>query len=289
MRGVSVMYFSNLLNESVFNKRDGRQGSMPFVCESSDLTVADAHVVCENEILTVKTGSDAAKKDLFMHGLDGNPEDLVVPNKQYKLGITYGDIQDTEENPLIVVLASSIKLYAGVTSYIKYITMDNCIMAMLVFGACEFKFPDGTCVPMQRCNSSNLTERQTIEYDCKSILGLSRLEDGESKYVITNDVVNAVVVSFSSSKGTSFDGVKYKTMKSHVKVFNSKNIQAARDKERKRKERAEQLRLKKINDRKEAERLQRLKKEKEQQEEIDKQFGGINQGALDFLRAVNSN
>lgn len=283
------MYFSNLLNESISNKRENRQGTVPFVCESSELTIADAHVVCENDILTVKTGDEAAKMDLFMHGLNGSPEDLIIPNKQYKLGITYEDIKDTEENPLIVVLASSIKLYAGVTTYIKYITMDNCIMAMLVFGACEFKFPDGTCVPMQRCNSANLLERQTIEYDSKSIVGLSRLEDSESNYVITNDVVNAVVVSFSSSKGTSFDGVKYKTIKSHVKVFNSKNIVAAREKERRRKEKVEQLRLKKINERKEAERLQRLKKEQEQQEELDKQFSGVNQGALAFLQAVNNN
>lgn len=284
------MYFSNLFNARVRDERKCGRGTIPFVCDSDILTVEDAHVVCNDGMLLVKTGAEALKDDIFMQGLiSEDPEELIL-GKQYKLDLRYKDIQETAENPLIVVLAKSIKLYAGVTTYIKYITMDDCILAMLVFGACEFTFPDGTSVPMQRCNNSlNLVNRQTVEYDAKSIAGLSRLEDKESNYLMTNDVVNAVVVSFSSSRGTTFDGVRYKTMKNHVKVFNTKNVLYAREKERKRKERAELLKLQKIEERKKAELREKQLKKDEEQKVLDEQFSGINQGALAFLNAVNNN
>ncbi len=284
------MYFSNLFNARVRDERKCGRGTIPFVCDSDILTVEDAHVVCNDGMLLVKTGAEALKDDIFMQGLiSEDPEELIL-GKQYKLDLRYKDIQETAENPLIVVLAKSIKLYAGVTTYIKYITMDDCILAMLVFGACEFTFPDGTSVPMQRCNNSlNLVNRQTVEYDAKSIAGLSRLEDEESNYLMINDVVNAVVVSFSSSRGTTFDGVRYKTMKNHVKVFNTKNVLDAREKERKRKERAELLKLQKIEERKKAELREKQLKKDEEQKVLDEQFSGINQGALAFLNAVNNN
>lgn len=284
------MYFSNLLNSPYENARDSKKGSMSFKVGSFDnRVVGDAHVVVEDGNLTVRTGNEFADKDLFLHGFNVEDMSSKVMGVKSKSSLTYNDIRDTQDNPLIVVLARSIKFYAGVTTYIKYITMGSDVLAMLVFGACEFTFADGSSVPMQRCNTSNLEERRTFEYSGTDLLELSIIQDEESWYRMNDDMVNAVIVSYTSSKGTAFDCVRYKTFKHHTKVFNTVRLEAAREKVRIKKAKIEVEKARK----QEEQRLAMLKakkekeeREREEQEEIDKQFTGVNAGALAFLNAI---
>lgn len=286
------MYFSNLLSEEKTFSRDKKAGTMPFVCNTSEITTENCHVVSENGVLTLKQGDVDATKDLFMKGLYNDNLDEAFDLTGKKSSITYREIEDTAENPMIVVLASTIKLYAGVRTYIKYINIaEDAVLAMLVFGACEFTFPDGTSVPMQRCNSSVLDGRKTFDYTGSKMRDLSVLTDKESGYVINNDIVNAVIVNYTSSKGTAFDGVSYKTVKEHTVMFDRRNLDNARKKEQERKKKIEMEKALKLAQRKAAElEAKRKAKEKAEQEakEVESQYSdnGLNLGAQAFLRAV---
>lgn len=289
------MYFSNLIGGKVESKRDSRTGSVPFKCDLDDSVTPNAHVVLDKNTNTivVRQGDVPVEEDLFMQGLTCEDGNAKIFGEKAKTALTYNDIKDTDENPLIVVLAKTIKLYAGVTTYIKYITMeDGYVLAMLVYGACEFTFSDGTSVAMQRCNTSYLDERTKIEYTGKSICELSELEDEESGYKLNNDIVNAVIVSFSSNNGKAFNGVRYKTLKRHTKMFNPSRLEAAKKKAEEKRMKEEQRKQELLEARKQAEieaKRKALEKQQKEKEEVEKQFGtvnGVNQGAVAFMNAV---
>lgn len=289
------MYFSNLIGGKIESKRDNRVGSVPFICSLEESVVPNAHVVLDKNTntLVVRQGNVPVAEDLFMQGLTCENGSAKVLGEKSKLSLTFNDIKDTEDNPLIVVLAKSIKFYAGVSTYVKYITMeDGYVLAMLVFGACEFTFGDGTSVAMQRCNSSILEDRTTYEYNGKTICELSDIEDSESGYKLNNDIVNAVIVSFSSNNGKSYNGVRYKTLKSHTKMFNFTRLAEAKRKAAAKREKEEQRKQEMLEARKKAEieaRRKAMEKEKEEKKEVEKQFGvvnGVNQGAVAFMNAV---
>lgn len=298
------MYFSNLFNSVYKSDRGGRKGTIPFECSISEKVSPDTHVVLEDNKICLKHDISDKNNDLFLFGL--NPEDMntKVLGEKSRLSLTYNDIKDTDENPLIVVLAKSIKFYAGVSTYIKYINIGKDVLAMLVFGACEFTFPDGTSVAMQRCNSSYLEERIKFEYTGEDLSKTSILEDKESGYRYNNEAVNSVIVSYTSSKGTAFDGVKYRTVLNHVNVFDSSKLEEAREKANKRKKLLEQEKQRKLEERKKAEeraRLKAIKEEKNKQEKVNKQFksnnhetveiptsGRVNNGALAFMNAIKN-
>lgn len=286
------MYFSNLIGGRFESKRDNRTGSVPFKCEYEESVLPDAHVVLDKNTntLVVRQGDVPEEQDLFMHGFNVENGSAKIMGEKSKVSTTYNDIKDTDENPLIAVLAKSIKFYAGVTTYIKYITLeDGYVLAMLVFGACEFTFADGTEVAMQRCNTSILDGRLKFEYTGKTICELSDIEDPESGYKLNNDMVNAVVVNYTSTNGKTFNGVRYKTLKIHTRIFNFTRLAEAKRKAAAKKEREEQKKQEMLLARKAAE-LEAKKKAKEQEMEeqkaIDQQFSGVNQGALAFMNAV---
>lgn len=289
------MYFSNLIGENVESKRDGRVGSVSFICGLKESVTPNAHVVLDKEsnTLVVRQGDVPVSEDLFMFGIVSEEGNSKVFGEKSKIELTYNVIKDTDENPLIVVLAKSIKFFAGVSTYIKYITLEEgYVLAMLVYGACEFTFADGTGVAMQRCNTSNIEDRTAIEYTGKTISELSDLEDPESGYKLNNDIVNAVIVNIVSNNGKTYSGVKYKTLKSHTKLFNSTRLIEARKKAVLKKEKEEQRKQEMLEARKKAEieaKRKAMEKEREEKMEVDKQFGvvnGVNQGAVAFMNAV---
>ena len=260
------MYFSNLLDRKV---EVSRGKSFPFVCEYEDRVLENAHIVVENNQLVVKVGDEYAEKDLFLKGLSGVAETAVegITTKSKRIhDFTYGELKDTAENPLIVVLAKGFSIYAGCRSLVKYIELGGgYVLAMLVFGACSFSMEDGSEVPMQRCDFSGISERAKFEFTGETIKNMSNVVDKESNYRVNGDMVNAVLVNFSSSKGKVFDGVSYRTVKEMSTVFKTDTMLMEREKtaERKAKETARKLAI-------EAERAQRsaeAKAERERQQE----------------------
>lgn len=226
------MYFSNLLDRKV---EVSRGKSFPFVCEYEDRVLENAHIVVENNQIVVKVGDEYAEKDLFLKGLSGVAETAVegITTKSKRIhDFTYGELKDTAENPLIVVLAKGFSIYAGCRSLVKYIELGSgYVLAMLVFGACSFSMEDGSEVPMQRCDFSDIGERAKFEFTGETIKGMSNVVDKESNYRVNVDMVNAVLVNFSSSKGKVFDGVSYRTIKEMSTVFKTDTMIMKREKE----------------------------------------------------------
>lgn len=256
------MYFSNLLDRKV---EVSRGNSFPFVCEYEDRVLENAHIVVENNQIVVKVGDEYAEKDLFLKGLSGVAETAVegITTKSKRIhDFTYGELKDTAENPLIVVLAKGFSIYAGCRSLVKYIELGSgYVLAMLVFGACSFSMEDGSEVPMQRCDFSVISERAKFEFTGETIKGMSNVVDKESNYRVNGDMVNAVLVNFSSSKGKVFDGVSYRTIKEMSTVFKTDTMMMKREKaaERMAKKTARKLAI-------EAERAQRSAEAKAERE-----------------------
>ena len=266
------MYFSNLLDRKV---EVSRGKSFPFVCEYEDRVLENAHIVLENNQLTVKVGDEYAEKDLFLKGLSGVAETAVegITTKSKRIhDFTYGELKDTAENPLIVVLASGFSIYAGCRSLVKYIELGGgYVLAMLVFGACSFSMEDGTEVPMQRCDFSDIGERAMFKFTGETIKNMSNVVDKESNYRVNGDMVNAVLVNFSSSKGKVFDGVSYRTVKEMSTLFKSDVMMQEREKVAERKARAEAKRVAIEAERAQRSAEARAERERQQEEALKEQ------------------
>lgn len=276
------MYFSNLLEGNFVRdfQRHTRTGTIPFVCNVDERAI-EADVVLKNNQITI--GNAGEGENLFAKGLNG--EDSEVFLERFKTGLTYKEIKDTAENPLIVVLAKSIKFYVGVKTYVKYINIsDDFVLAMLVYGACEFTFEDGTSVPMQRCSTTNLDNRTTVEYSGKKLRECAKFECKESGYNLNYDVVSAVVVHIPNTSSCN-----YRSVPEHVLVFDNKNWEVAKAKAAERKAKLEEERLRKEEEKRQAA-LEAERKRKEEEEakakEVEQQFEEASVGAAAFLQAV---
>lgn len=112
-----------------------------------------------NNVLEVSEGT--SEDNIF--ALMGADEDFPIKVKGAP-SLTYKDLKDTAENPLIVVATESIRFFNDVPTFVKVLFVnDDFFLVMLVYGACEMKL--GTSyVPLQRCSSADI-ERKGIHSD----------------------------------------------------------------------------------------------------------------------------
>lgn len=248
------MYFSNLLNERGVGefKRNSRVGVIPFVGSVESGSV-EGHVCIKDGKIVVDEAGDG---DLFMKGMEGDKNSPYL--EVYKSGLTFGDVADTEENPLIVVLAKSIKFYVGVKTFIKFLNISNdAVMVCLVYGACEFTFDDGTSVALQRCNLADLENKKVKEFSAKDLREHCAVMAGEGKdYNIEWDCVNALLVNLTSEYSGSFRAVR-----EECNIFSTAGIEKANERyQEKLKQKAEEQRIR--EERKKQFKLEQEAKEK---------------------------
>lgn len=257
------MYFSNLLDERGVGTFE-RKRSFPFVNQYNERSVEAGVVVGENTLQVVEGG-----EDLFLKGMTA--EDMSAKFLEgAKSGLTYRDVADTETNPMITVLARSVKLYVGVKTFLKYINIaDDMVLACLVYGACEFTFDDGVSVALQRCNETNLDGKKTVEFTGKMLRESGGVFDKESNWTNRDDVVNAVLFQVVGEHSWNSKNIREMSV-----VFNDANLKIEREKEARRKQKAEEERLKheewKKQQAKLAEEAAKRAAEKEEQEKAEK-------------------
>lgn len=101
---------------------------------------------------------DTSEDNIF--ALMGNEDEIPVKVKGAP-SLTYKDLKDTAENPLIVVATDGIRFFNDVPTFVKVLFVnDDFFLVMLVYGACEMKL--GTSyVPLQRCSTDDI-ERKGI-------------------------------------------------------------------------------------------------------------------------------
>lgn len=226
------MYFSNMLcSEGKIFVRGGKEGTYPFVCDAVERVSVGA-VTLKNKQLVVGNPSE----DILCKEIREHQQKSDIYNKEVGCKLTYGQVADTEENPLITVLCRGIYFYEGVKSFIKFVNLGSQgILACLVYGACDFEFDDGEVVPMQRCNDQSL-DRKRHYYTGEKLMQCFYAEDKESGYNYAYDAVFGGLVNIGIVKGEM--SFKYRTVKDKTYLFCSEGIEAAREKERKRKEEA---------------------------------------------------
>lgn len=160
------MFYSNMLSNVKAGKYSRNNGeSFPLIIEDNE-KVSNCSVRVFDGSLCV-TGTPVGEN---IFELRGNKEDVPTPFKGCGK-LTYSDLADTEDNPLVVVCSKGIKFYNDIPTYIDVLFVNNDMMiAMLIYGACEFQFDDGSFLPLQRCNDVNLEGRKTHSpFTCESL------------------------------------------------------------------------------------------------------------------------
>lgn len=234
------MYYGSLLNHVESGDFYRGKGAVRFEYVKSKDLMRDAGLVLQNDKLKIVPG---AKENLFMQGIQGVDPSEKLDKKLFKLGryddLSYADVQDSEENPLIIVLCKKINFIQGTKAFVKYVQLQDYILAVLVYGVCEFVNDDDEPVMMSRCYSADIDGKQRHTYTAEDMKRLSRMVDPESGYDLCRDAVCAVVVDYSGAKSGAISSVSYKTVGNCVKIFDARGLTEAREKAAAKKAQAE--------------------------------------------------
>lgn len=256
------MYFSNMLEKKVNYKN--------FYTEH-DERIFEGFVTDCGGRLTVSDSKEG--EDVFLSGINKENEFLFSDAK-----LSYNDVKDTDVNPLITVLAKAVHFYSGVKSLVKFVNIQDGILACLIYGACKFEFENGESIPMQRCNNQDLQGRSLVRYTSDSLESVVIVRDKESGYNMCNDVVNAVVVSIKGDSSAS-----YKSVRELTYLFNKENVKIARIKAEEKRKREEDARQEKLRVRREQEELHKRRVEEKRIQEEELKSGYVSVGAAEFM------
>ena len=226
------MYYGALLKNVADGDLYRGKGAMRFAYQNGGLLKGAGLVVKDGKLAMSGVGSE--EDNLFMKGIAGMNPVKKLDKKLFKLGryedLTYGDIRDTDENPLIAVLCKKINFYQGTKAFVKYVQLEDYILAVLVYGICEFVDDEGNGTVMYRCYTADYEGKQKHTYTAQDMKRLTHMIDPESGYDMSKDVVNAVVVDYSGAKAGVLSSVSYKTVGECVEVFDETGLNAAREK-----------------------------------------------------------
>lgn len=190
---------------------------------------------------------DAASKARYPQGVY-NP--FGVSSKK---PLSFTEVSDTANNPLIIVLCKSIEVYRGIDVDAKYIVIDDeHILFCLISGVARI---DG--IPMSRCCSSSIIDRKSKVLNASEFSTMAYCRDNATGYDYTNDAIVHIRISYGIDKlGGDFMG--YKTSSNFTWVFNETNLNKA--KERKKELDARRAELLKKREEKEKEKLESINK-----------------------------
>jgi len=266
------MYFANLLGEDGVRSFDrGSSKCIPFVNEHENTTAG--FVALKDGKLVVSTDGE----NLFLKGIKNEKDDAVLNFTSHKAHkgktkhLTFKEIKDTDENPLIIVLCKEISLYDSIPTGLKYIYIgEDYMLACLIYGACDF---DG--ITMQRCNVTDTNGKQKATFTGKHLSLFSRCIDPETEYCYMKDVVNHVELSYKGEEGCS----RYSTVTSMVNKFDERGLKEAQ--EQRARDLIRKQQVQDLKDSAEQERVSIIDKKRQdiEQEEASK-------GAAMFLKAV---
>lgn len=167
-------------------------------------------ITMSGDVVTMCEGN--VGENLFGVGLNEDGDELAFTS--VKARVTKSMIKDTDENPVIAVLCSSIAVYSGVPTCLRcmYIN-DDIILACLLYGACEFNG-----IPMVRCYNGdiadNVAKRTFTGADVKSFVD----SKGKSGYNYINEYMFTTVISFSASK--SGESINFRNIPEGCKILN---------------------------------------------------------------------
>ena len=263
------MIFCNLIGnglENGFARKVNKLSGVPvkFNVDSDALTyggeTAGVRVFFENGSVVVSDAPVGGGDGWNAFAMAGASDSFVFPEevqgrrvKQNPL--LWADVQETDENPVILVACKAIHLVNNISSYLKVLQVsDKVILAMLVSGAVGYETEEGEILYLSRCleEGVSISNRATRKLTPATLDSMLMLEDNHG-YKYNMDMV----VSFCAYlQGTS---VGIRPMKKDCVVIDP---QAA--------ERAAAVK-KRAEDRKKAEEERKRAEEEEQKKRNEEQ------------------
>lgn len=218
------MYFSNLMGD--ISKKYSRWGSMPITFVDSDgVSTKSVKVVLTEEGNKELLLTDGEGTNVF--AMSGNESEKFYADKS---DLTFGDIADTEDNPLIVVCTKGVRFFYNIPTYIRTLFInDDMMLIELIYGACEFQFADGTFVALQRCNDDNLADRELTDVlKCERLSEMFSFNTPGGYNKAFCSIVPVYVEPVSTKKSTH---VGYLCDKDKVIIFDEDSIKERLQKE----------------------------------------------------------
>lgn len=274
------MKFCNLLEVSPsVSRKLGKQSGLPLSLNIGEsgcqpYSITDNAVICSDgksvivQPATLGTNTNDVHNNLF--ALVGNPTDEVMPYYKRKSDVPlyWSEVQETPENPALIIMCKAIHLINGVKSYLKILNVNkDCIIAMLVAGAAGFEACDGEVIDQSRCcDVSTINMRKSKRLSPEDLNNMLILKDANG-YSYNMDMAVSVYAYYGA------DMVTVKTIKESCFIFdpeatNRSNAMAA-EAERKRQEaeeRKKQEELQLLKDREYQKEYNRMRAEKEYNE-----------------------
>lgn len=204
------MFYTSMLGE--VNGTFCRKRSFPIMIDTEGVSSGDVTIRVHNGVIRVGAGIEGNELFCAVGG-----DDFIPTNYEPALPFTNADLADTEDNPLIVVLTNAVRFYADTPCLIKTLFINNDMMLVeLVYGACEFAFADGSFVPLQRCDDSDLNRKKvamTLDIKALSERVLNSTKGGwDKKY----EMVNPLCIIC----GRDGDNARFRFLKDAAYVFN---------------------------------------------------------------------
>lgn len=182
------MLVTNILGKDVIGKKGKRLGNVIFNNDNAE------------------TKAFLVGRDIVFQGspVEGGTElDLVGTCRagSYKWG-TEELLNPTEDNPIVYVAAKSFRVFEGIPTYIKYITLTEGVLVALVKGCIEVEV-GGTPYRLERnvdFDCSELSAKNSILIDNPTLNSLNLLKDVQSDILYSDYVVNDCIISVSMGR-----------------------------------------------------------------------------------------
>lgn len=308
------MYFSNLIQDSGTFERNG---TFPLFIDTEEYAIEGTlcFSMADNrfELVYDEVNPETHNRVFTLGQYEGYKSSDIVTQKKGQVHLSYVDVAETEENPLIAVFCNQFRVASGTKGMFKILPVDKERMVVLmVYGAAEFLASDGSWVPMVRCSKTPKTPETESGYltiSAKYIyeLGLIGVRNGKHFKATTLLKMNSFYIAFTENSSseislvrkemTVLDGEKLdeaeKELEERIKVENEKLRLSKEESARRQKEldkaRKEQEELKKnLKEAKELFSAQKSRKKALKEGELitGESATGRNNGAEMFLRMV---
>lgn len=289
------MFYTSMLGDvqGEFKRSD----SFPIVFDTKGANMENVSVRVHNGKIWVSESTEG--EEIF--GLVGD-DDYIPTNYESAKRFANLELADTEENPLVIVCTKAIRFYANTPCLIRTLFINSSMMLTeLVYGACEFAFADGSFIPLQRCDDSDLNSKKVVAtLDSRDLSDrlMNKTKGGwDKKY----EMVNPMCIIY----GTEGTTARYRFLKENVFIFNESVIKArveAEEKERLEKAELEDSKKELVQKHLEEARQRHAEEDKKAAQEkarkaaeardakaaakVEKKTGGRSVSAADFLSAV---
>lgn len=262
------MVFGNLIG-NVVNGEIARNGgkSFPLVVENMLSNVCDSTVRVFNNKIYITNSNKGSN----IFELKGKANEIATKIDGAK-ELTYKDLQDTDDNPLIVVATKGIKFYNSIPTYLDVLYVnDDMMLVMLIYGACEFLTDTGDFLPLIRCmEESELSRKGTFPtVYTPNLLKEMTIVKTEGGWDKTYEIVCPMYVRVFG------ECISIRCIKENANIINPEGIKTQESYEEKVKKEKEEAFLRKQKEREEKKRLAYLKQqeaneEKKKREEAEK-------------------